>query len=228
MDLQKIASTLLSTDAVEGLSKRSGASASDVKSVLTQALPALLGGVDEQANGADTADGFSAALSAHAKNSTLDLSGFLGNVDLEDGAKIIGHLLGGNTSDTTKSVAKKAGVSNKKTSSILSAAAPLLMSLLGQQADEDDKKDSGVGSLIGSLLSNVDVGELLSGLLTDQDTTKKKSTKKTSAKKTTAKKSTKKTTTKKTSTKKKSSSKKADDSSSLGSIVGGFLKGLLK
>jgi len=229
MDLQKIASTLLSADAVEGLSKRSGASASDVKSVLTQALPALLGGVDEQAKGADTADGFSAALSDHAKNSTLDLSGFLGNVDLEDGAKIIGHLLGGNTSDTTKSVAKKAGVSNKKTSSILSAAAPLLMSLLGQQADEDDKKDSGVGSLIGSLLSNVDVGELLSGLLTDQDTTKKKkSTKKTSANKTTAKKSTKKTTTKKTSTKKKSSSKKADDSSSLGSIVGGFLKGLLK
>ena len=50
MDLQKLASTLLSTDAVSGLSKRSGASSSEVKKVLTQALPILLGGADEQAD----------------------------------------------------------------------------------------------------------------------------------------------------------------------------------
>lgn len=208
MDLQKLTSTLLSSDAINGLSKRSGASTSEVKKVLGQALPALLGGADEQAKGADTSAGFAAALSSHAKSNTLDLSDFLGNVDLEDGSKIIGHLLGGSTDKTTKTVAKKAGVSNSKTSTIMSAAAPLLMSLLGQQADEDDDKDSGVGALIGTLLSNVDVGELLVGLLTDDDNTKKK----TSGKKTT----------------KKASSKKAAGSSDLGSIVGGLLSKLLK
>ncbi len=208
MDLQKLTSTLLSSDAINGLSKRSGASTSEVKKVLSQALPALLGGADEQAKGADTAAGFAAALSSHAKSNTFDLSDFLGNVDLEDGTKIIGHLLGGNTDKTTKTVAKKAGVSNSKTSTIMSAAAPLLMSLLGQQADEDDDKDSGVGALIGTLLSNVDVGELLVGLLTDDDNTKKKaSTKKASSKK---------------------SSKKAAGSSDLGSIVGSLLSKLLK
>ena len=204
MDIQKIASTLLSADAVNGLSKRSGASTGEVKKVLSQALPALLGGVEEQAKGSDTAAGFAAALSSHAKSNTSDLSGFLGNVDLADGAKIIGHLLGGNSEQTTKSVAKSTGVSKTKTTSILTAAAPLLMSLLGQQADEDQEKSSGVGDLIGTLLSNVDVGELLTGLLTDDTGTKKKSSSK------------------------KSSSKKSSGSSQLGDVIGSILKGLLK
>lgn len=169
MDLQKLAGTLLSADAISGLSERSGASKSDVKKVLTQALPSLLGGADNQAKGSDTAEGFAAALASHAKNSTSDLPSFLGNIDLEDGGKIIGHLLGADTDSTTKAVSEKTGVSGKTTSNILSAVAPLLMSLLGQQADEDDDKDSGIAGLMGSLLSNIDVGELLTGLLTDDD-----------------------------------------------------------
>lgn len=169
MDIQKLATTLLSSDALNGLSQRSGASKSDVKSVLTQVLPTLLGGADNQAKNADTAESFAAALASHAKNSTSDLTSFLGSIDLEDGGKIIGHLLGADTESTTASVSEKTGVSSGTISTIMSAAAPLLMSLLGQQADEDDDKDSGVASLMGSLLSNVDVGELLMGLLTDDD-----------------------------------------------------------
>lgn len=199
MDLQKLTSTLLSSDAINGFSKRSGASASEVKRVLSQALPALLGGADEQAKGADTAVGFAAALSSHAKSNTFDLSDFLGNVDLEDGSKIIGHLLGGNADKTTKTVAKEAGVSKSKAATIMAAAAPLLMSLLGQQADEDDDKDSGIGTLIGTLLSNVDVGELLTNLLTDDNNTKKKS-----------------------------SAKKSANSNNLGNIVGSILKSFFK
>ena len=56
MDIQKLTSTLLSADAVKGLSQRSGASTGEVKKVLSQALPALLGGVEAQAKGADTAE----------------------------------------------------------------------------------------------------------------------------------------------------------------------------
>lgn len=56
------------------------------------------------------------------------------------------------------------------------------MSLLGQQTDEDDNKDSGIEGLLGTLLDNVDVGELLVGLLSDDSSSsKKKTTKKKSA-----------------------------------------------
>lgn len=182
MDLQKIAGTLLSSETISSLSDRSGASDSQVKKVLSSALPALLSGADKQANDSETSEGFAAALASHAKNSTLDLSSFLDGIDMEDGAKIIGHLLGKEEDSVTKTVAKDTGVSANKVGSILSGAAPLLMSLLGQQADEDDDKDSGIGSLMGTLLSNVDVGSILTGLLTDSDSEKKTTTKKKSAK----------------------------------------------
>ncbi len=173
MDIQSLLGQLLSSDSLQGLSQASGASAADVQSVLTQALPALLGGAQKQAESNDTAEGFTKALSDHAKADTSDLGSFLGNLDLEDGAKIIGHLLGSEKESTTKSVAKSAGVSQKKTGNILSSVGPLLMTLLGQQAESDDKKDSGVGDLMGSLLGNVDVGSLLVGMLGGSTTTKK-------------------------------------------------------
>ncbi len=169
MDLKKLTSTLLSSDSIKGLSSLTGASKGEVSSVLTEALPTLLGGADKQAKGADTAKGFADALVQHAKDDTGNLASFLGKVDLGDGAKIIGHLLGADKDSVTKAVAKKTGVSASKTGNILSAIAPLLMSLLGQQADEDEEKESGVGALLGNLLDNVDVGDLLSSL-TSTDT----------------------------------------------------------
>lgn len=183
MDLKKLTSTLLSSDSIKGLSSLTGASKSEVSSVLTEALPALLNGANGQAKDSGTAKGFADALAQHAKDDTGNLASFLGKVDLGDGAKIIGHLLGSDKDSVTKSVAKKTGVSASKTGNILSAIAPLLMSLLGKQADEDEEKESGVGALLGNLLGNVDVGDLLSSL-TSTDTSSSSSTGKKKKKKT--------------------------------------------
>ncbi len=171
MDLKKLTSTLLSSDSIKGLSSATGVSKGDVSSVLTEALPALLNGANGQAKDSGTAKGFAEALAQHAKDDTGNLTSFLGNVDLGDGAKIIGHLLGSDKDSLTKTVAKKTGVSSSKIGDILSAAAPLLMSLLGQQADEDEEKESGVGALLGNLLDNVDVGDLLSSLTSTNTST---------------------------------------------------------
>lgn len=182
MDINKLAGVLLGSDSISGLSSLTKVEDKDVNSVLAEALPALLLGANNQAKGKDTTDSFAEALADHAKADTKDVEGFFGNIDLEDGAKIIGHLLGTEKSDVTKKVAKKTGVSDDKTAMILAAAAPLLMSLLGQQADEDDNKSAGVEALIGALLENVDLVELLTGT-SSNDSGKKKSTKKKSAKK---------------------------------------------
>ena len=204
MDLKQLTGTLLSSDSIKGLSSLTGASKGEVSSVLTEALPALLNGANGQAKGSGTAKGFAEALAQHAKDDTGNLTGFLGNVDLGDGAKIIGHLLGSDKDSLTKAVSKKTGVSAAKIGQILSAAAPLLMSLLGKQADEDEEKESGVGALLGNLLDNVDVGDLLSSL-TSTDTSSSSSTGK---------------------KKKKKTAKKDSDSSASGlmSLLGKFLK----
>ena len=183
MDLKKLTSTLLSSDSIKGLSSLTGASKSEVSSVLMEALPALLNGANGQAKDSGTAKGFADALAQHAKDDTGNLASFLGKVDLGDGAKIIGHLLGSDKDSLTKTVAKKTGVSSSKIGNILSAVAPLLMSLLGQQADADEEKESGVGALLGNLLDNVDVGSLLAGL-TSTDTSSSTGTGKKKKKKT--------------------------------------------
>lgn len=185
MDINKLAGVLLGSDSISGLSTLTDVADKDVNSVLAEALPALLRGANNQAKGKDTTESFAEALADHAKADTKDVEGFFGNIDLEDGAKIIGHLLGAEKSDVTQKVAKKTGVSDDKTAMILSAVAPLLMSLLGQQAGEDDNKNEGVEVLIGALLENVDLVELLTGASSDDSGKKgaKKSTKKTAKKK---------------------------------------------
>lgn len=165
MDLSKLAGTLLSSDSLNGLSSLTGTSSSDVTNVLTNALPSLLSGATQQAKDENTAAGFANALAQHAKDDTSNLSGFLGKVDLQDGAKIVSHLLGSGKDETVQRAAKAAGVSEKKTSDILSAVSPMLLSLLGKQAEEDDDKETGANGLVGALLDNVDVGSLLSGLV---------------------------------------------------------------
>jgi len=208
MDLSKIAGSLLSNDSLKGLSNLTGADNKDITNVLTSALPSLLSGATEQAKDKKTSEGFAAALAQHAKDDTSDLTSFLGNVDLADGAKIISHLLGSGKEETVKKAAKASGVSEKKTGDILSAIAPMLLSLLGQQAEEDDDKESGASGLVGALLDNVDVGSLLSGLIsTDTSSTSTSGKKKPASGK-----------------KKPASSKKSDASG----IIGGILSGLLK
>jgi len=161
MDINKLMSTMLSGDSVSSMSKLTGVSQNEVQSVLSSVLPSLLSGAQGQADDKNTAEGFANALAAHAKVDTSDLASFLSNVDLEDGAKIVSHLLGSQKDSTTSSAAAQAGLKADQAGSVLSAAAPLLMSLMGQQ----QSKSSAGGFDLGSLLGKTDISKLLSSLL---------------------------------------------------------------
>lgn len=181
MDINSLIGTLLSSDSVSGVSKATKSSDKDVQNVLNAALPMLLKGAKNQSEDKSTAESFASALLSHGKKDTSNVSSFLKNVDLDDGAKIISHLLG-NDDDSVKKIAKSSGVSTKEAGNILSAAAPLLMSLLGQDSASSKKADNNVAlELADTLLKNVDVGDLLGDLL--GGSTKKKTTKKASSKK---------------------------------------------
>ena len=164
MDLASMMQTMLNSDSIAQMSQRTNTSTDNVKSVLLSAMPAMLSGVQKQASGRNTVAGFAGALDTHAKDDTSDITAFLSNVDIQDGEKIVGHLLGRKTAATTKTAAKKAGLSTTDTGSILGTAAPLLMSLLGQQVTQavqtqpqndlptgsaQQASDSGVGLLAG-------------------------------------------------------------------------------
>ena len=152
-----ILSALVSSANIKNIGKETGASTADVKKVLTSALPSLLQGANAQASGASTAAGFLQALSSHASDKA-------GTIDLADGAKILSHLLGSGMTSTTNAVAKESGVDKATTKSILAAAAPLLLSVLGQQTNASSSSSNAVAALLGSVVSN-NMGSILSGLL---------------------------------------------------------------
>ncbi len=179
MDLTSMMKTMLSPDSIAKMSEKTGASTDEVKSVLLSALPAMLNGVQGQAGSRETVEGFAGALESHAKDDTSDVAAFLSNVDIKDGQKIVGHLLGGDKAAATKAAAQKAGLSNAAAGRILGAAAPLLMSLLGQQVSQavqaqgqQQAAPSGGGLLAGLLGSgqqqatqSAGLGGLLGSLL---------------------------------------------------------------
>jgi hypothetical protein len=136
MDLNSLMGSLLSGDSIANLSQLSGASQKNVKDVLSSALPSILEGAVNQANDENTVEGFANALLTHAKDDTSDVASFMSKVDVEDGGKIIGHLLGNNKEAATQEAATRAGLSVGKTGIILALLAPMLMSLLGQQTQQ--------------------------------------------------------------------------------------------
>ena len=158
---------MTSQSSLSSLAGKTGASTDAVKSVLLSALPAMLSGAKGQASHRDTVAGFAGALDSHAKDDTSDIAAFLSNVDIKDGKKIVGHLLGGDQDATTNAAAEKAGLSTAVTGSVLGAAAPLLMSLLGKQVTQaaQAKPQSQNASPAGAQQSPSSGAGLLAGLL---------------------------------------------------------------
>ena len=190
---------LLSKDALEGISKVTGVDGDEVTKILGAALPQLMSGAEKET--AEKKDDFVVALADHAKQDTTNMSSFFNGVDLADGAKIIGHLLG-NTDKTAEAVAKKAGVTKAKSKSVLSAVAPLFMSLLGKQSNAGSNKQTTIFSTLTSALGIKGLDDVIGSILGDDDKKKQTAKKKTDTKKKTST-TAKKETAKKTGTKKK-------------------------
>ena len=176
MDFNSIFNAISGSDSVEQISSLTGTSQKDVSGILSQILPQLMSGAQGQATNQETAASFANALTSHGQDDFSNLASFFGGVDLEDGGKIVEHLLGkDNAAATAETLSQESGVSASSISSILSATAPLLMSMMGQQASNDAKDaDDGVDftSLVGSLFGGGSdgkdatggLGSLLSGL----------------------------------------------------------------
>ena len=157
MDTASLLTSLLSQKAVNSVSTNVGATDDQVSAVLASVLPELLNGATKQATDEKTSASFLEALTQHAGNakstSENDIAKLIGGADLVDGSKIVKHLLGGNTNSVVNSAAKASGLSEDITGKVLSSVAPSLMTLLGKQTAEEQKKDAGI-----------DVAKLMKGI----------------------------------------------------------------
>ncbi|WP_166387111.1 MULTISPECIES: DUF937 domain-containing protein [unclassified Polaribacter] len=157
---------LLSSDLgkqiISGVSGSTGNDTSKTSSVLTMALPVLMKAMERNAATPEGAAGIMGALSGKHDGSILDNLGglFNGGVDesvKQDGAGILGHILGNKQQGVEQVIGQKSGLDAGSVANILKVAAPILMGVLAKQSKENNVTDSsGLGSLLGGMLGGND------------------------------------------------------------------------
>ena len=145
---------------IGGASAQSGQSADKTASVLNMALPFLLGAMKKNSASPEGAAGLLGALTNKHDGSILDNLGglFEGGVDdavQQDGAGILGHILGGSQPKIENVLSQKSGMDAGAVGQILKVAAPILMGILGKETRQNNVSDSnGLGNLLGGLMGS--------------------------------------------------------------------------
>ena len=139
---------LVAGDGVKALSNTAKADENKVQSLVTAAVPLLIGKMQDNTATKAGAFSLSKALKEHKDDDITDVASFLSNADAADGKKILAHILGDDQAAATKALSKKSGLTSSQTTKILVALAPLLLTLLGNNQKDDDNEGSGLGSLI--------------------------------------------------------------------------------
>ncbi|WP_417786337.1 DUF937 domain-containing protein [Tenacibaculum sp.] len=142
---------------ISGVAGSTGQDTNKTSSVLTMALPVLMKAMQRNAATPQGAESLKSALNKH-DGGILDNLGdlFNGGVNsdvLQDGNKILGHVLGSKQQGVEKVIGQKAGMDTSAVADILKTAAPILMGLLGKQSRQENINNAGdLNGLLGGLL----------------------------------------------------------------------------
>lgn len=158
MDLTKIIGSLMADgSALEEMAKKVGAHPQEIQKAAGVGIPTLVAALNKNAQDEKEKASLSKALDAHSNDPVDNVSGFLKGVDLADGQKMLGHILGKDKTKAETNIAKSSGLSSTQVSSLLSMLAPVLLGALGQKKKEENIQEDNLARLTGSL------GGLLSG-----------------------------------------------------------------
>ena len=137
------------------LAEQVGGNEGQVKNGVMAALPAMLTALSKNTGTEKGAQELNNALEKKHDGSILDnLSGYLSNPDLKDGAGILNHLFGNQTSNVANAVSQSSGLDSNGSMKMLQMLAPILMGMLGQQKKQNNLDAKGLGNLTSMLASN--------------------------------------------------------------------------
>ena len=151
------------TQAVDQISQNVGAESSMVNSAIQAALPMILGGLANNAATPQGAESLNTALDRDHDGGLLGNLGGLGSMIFggqqaappprqADAGGILGHIFGNNPGQVAQEVSNKSGLSISQVAPILMMLAPIVMSYLGQQKQQQNVGADGLGGLLGGLL----------------------------------------------------------------------------
>ncbi|MDD2441370.1 MAG: DUF937 domain-containing protein [Eubacteriales bacterium] len=146
--MDMIASQVNNPSVLGKLGQSVGADTDKVKQLTELGLPAMLRAMGRNVKTEEGAQSLAGALDQHQDDPVDDVASFLGQVDMNDGAKILGHLFPRSQTRVQNNLASKTGLDKSQVSGVLSQLAPLLLGTLGQQKKQQQLDVSGVVGLL--------------------------------------------------------------------------------
>ncbi len=152
------------TQAVDQISQQVGAEPSLVNSAIQMALPAILGGLANNASTPQGAESLNNALeqdhSGGGGGGILDSLGGLGGLASAvlgggqtprqaDGGGILGHIFGNNQGQVAQQVSNNTGLGMGQVAQIMMMLAPMVMGYLGKQKQQQGLDAGGLQSMLG-------------------------------------------------------------------------------
>lgn len=160
--LQDLLGQQQGTDAVEQISNKVGADQSSVNSAIQMALPAILGGLANNAATPQGAQSLNNALEQDHDGGILDNLGGLGNL-IFGGANqpapptapqtnaggILDHIFGNRQGQVAEQVSQNSGLNLGQTAQILMMLAPIVMGYLGRKKQQDNMNADDLSNWLG-------------------------------------------------------------------------------
>ncbi len=127
MNLLNLLMNSMTTDSsVNSLSQKTGASSDQMSQLIQLALPLLLKAMTKNASSPTGAQSLLGALNQHTNTQTMAQQ--FASADVVDGGKIIGHILGDNSSNVMGQLASQTGMNPDQVFQALGSMAPAMMS----------------------------------------------------------------------------------------------------
>jgi len=128
-------------------------------------IPSLIGGLQHNADqGQEQA--IAGALAQHSSSNLFDSGSVdLNSVDTQDGAKIVEHIFGDQSTQLAHAIGQKTGASGSLVNQLLPILAPIVLAYLAKKLTGSQQAGGGgmLGSILGGILSGGGLDSILGG-----------------------------------------------------------------
>ncbi|MBR4446500.1 MAG: DUF937 domain-containing protein [Solobacterium sp.] len=161
--LSLLLGSLTQQSSVNAASKKSGLSTKTILTIISYALPLILKALNKNASNTSGAQSLLTALLQHTSKRSIPEQ--IENADVEDGAKIMRHILGNDQDAAIADIARGTNTSTADVSSVLNVLAPTLLNSLSlaTQTANTVQVNSSKGFDLSDGLDANDIAALLGG-----------------------------------------------------------------
>ncbi len=141
----------MSGDSLEQVSRQIGTNEQATTTLLEAALPVLVSALAKNASQPTQAQALHQALAEDHDGTILNnLSGFLSNPDVANGAAILGHILGPKEPVVNQGLAQANNLNADQVAQLMQIAAPLVMGALGKEQQQNGFSTNDLSTFLGT------------------------------------------------------------------------------